>query len=449
MPAPTLPDTSYAPGWAGPSALEQLVIELVNRARANPEAEVVRIGTTAGALAPGASTGPVQPLAVVSPLDAAAQGHSDAMIERDFFSHTDPLTGQNPFQRMQAAGYTGYTTAGENIGFIGSSSGAETAARMMRHHQHLWESDGHQVNLLRAGYSEIGLGLAVGDYQGYPASTMVTQKFGDRGHAYLTGVVIDDTDGDRFYDIGEGQGGVRITAWNATAAVATSTFASGGYSLRLDPGTWTVRFEGGELTGVFERTVTIGSDNIKLDVIEGVDTSLFPPPGSGPAPGPDTGTEAMPDILAAFLAADPDTFVMGSKRNNVMQGTSGDDRLNGKRGNDTLRGNDGDDFLIGGSGKDRLYGGNGNDVLDGGSGNDRLWGGDGSDVFIFRAGGGRDRIEDFNTAEDVLALGGVGSDFALADHARVSKGNLVVTVGTGSVVLVGVTDVDAVDWLLI
>ncbi|MCU0907249.1 MAG: CAP domain-containing protein, partial [Rhodobacteraceae bacterium] len=225
MTVPTLPDSAFSPGWAGPSALEQLMIELVNLARANPQAEVLRIGTTAGALAAGASTGPVQPLAMVRPLDQSAQAHSDAMIARDFFAHSDPLTGQTPFQRMQAAGFTGYTMAGENISFIGSLGGTVTADRILWHHKNLWESDGHQVNLLRANYSEIGVGLTVGDYLGWSTSSMLTQNFGDRGHAYLTGVVIDDRDGDRFYDIGEGQGSVRITAWNDSGAFATSTFA--------------------------------------------------------------------------------------------------------------------------------------------------------------------------------------------------------------------------------
>jgi hypothetical protein len=55
--------------------------------------------------------------------------------------------------------------------------------------------------------------------------------FGDRGHSYLTGVVIEDGDGDDFYDIGEGIGGVRVTAWNGTRTFATETWAAGGYSL--------------------------------------------------------------------------------------------------------------------------------------------------------------------------------------------------------------------------
>ena len=85
---------------------------------------------------------------------------------------------------------------------------------------------------------------------------------------YLTGVVIDDEDGDEFYDMGEGQGGVHITAFDGETAYATATWAAGGYTLALPPGTYRVVFEGGELDQPYETEVTIGNENVKLDVIE-------------------------------------------------------------------------------------------------------------------------------------------------------------------------------------
>jgi Ca2+-binding RTX toxin-like protein len=444
MPMPTLPDSAYVPAFDGPSALEQLVIELVNRARADPLAEVARIGTAAGALAPGTSATPLQPLAPVMQLDASAQGHSDAMIGRDFFGHRDPFTGLSPFQRMQAAGYTGYGIAGENIGFIGGTSGAETAARIEAHHRRLWESDGHQQNILRTPFSEIGVGVTVGDYRGWAGSSVVTQNFGDRGHAYLTGVVIEDADGDAFYDIGEGQAGVRITAWTAGGAVAAgSTFAGGGYALRLDPGTWTVRFEGGGLGGVFETTVTIGADNVKLDVIEAVDSITDAPDGEADAqPGDPV---AAPPVLDAYLAADG--FIIGSSRNNRMSGTAETDLLDGAAGRDVLRGRGGDDFLTGGSGRDRILGGAGDDVIDGGPGNDRMAGGAGADVFVFRMSDGSDRIDDFQPGLDILAIGGMSPDWRLPDNAEVVSDGLLVSVGDVTIRLIGVTDPLAVDYI--
>lgn len=442
MTIPSLPDSAYEPTFAGPSALEQLMLEIINRARANPQAEVSRIGTSSGALATGASTVAVQPLAPVLELDTAAQGHSDAMIDRDFFAHTDPLTGLTAFQRMAQEGYARYFLAGENIGFIGASSGAETTARIEAHHRNLWESDGHQVNLLRAGFSEIGLGLAVGDYQGWPQSTMVTQKFGDRGFTWLTGVVIEDADGDAFYDLGEGLGGVRITAWNGEGdAVAGSTFAAGGYAIRLDPGTWHVRFEGGSLLQTYETEVTIGPDNVKVDLIRSVSGAVSSPQSD---PLPDIGPTTLPASVAEYLAADG--FVFGTSSNDTMSGTSETDQLNGGMGRDTLRGLMGDDFLSGGGGRDRIFGGGGDDVIAGNRGHDRLIGGAGADVFLFRMGDGNDQIDDFQAGLDILAFGGLSTDWRLVDNSEVVGGNLVVTAGDVTVTLLGVTDPLAVDY---
>lgn len=58
----------------------------------------------------------------------------------------------------------------------------------------------------------------------------------------------------------------------------------------------------------------------------------------------------------------------------ILIGTAKDDRLNGKGGNDLLRG-------LGGN--DRLMGNNGDDLLEGGRGRDQIFGGPGSDRFLF------------------------------------------------------------------
>ena len=168
------------------------------------------------------------------------------MDNRDFFAHTNP-DGQSPGARAIEEGH-GSGCVGENIGWVGSSSTAfDRQMRTEGHHQNLWNSDGHQRNLMDPRWSEVGMGYDEGSYQGYNGSTFVTEMFGDRGHAYLTGVVIDDGDGDDFYDIGEGLGGVRITATNGTDMLGTLTWAAGGYALRLAPGQWDVLFEGGTL----------------------------------------------------------------------------------------------------------------------------------------------------------------------------------------------------------
>jgi Ca2+-binding RTX toxin-like protein len=81
--------------------------------------------------------------------------------------------------------------------------------------------------------------------------------------------------------------------------------------------------------------------------------------------------------------------VIGSAFADVLRGDGNDNRLDGRRGNDKLYGNDGNDMLIGGLGVDTLNGGGG------------------ADLFMLNAPvviGNRDRIEDFISGEDYLAL---------------------------------------------
>lgn len=69
----------------------------------------------------------------------------------------------------------------------------------------------------------------------------------------------------------------------------------------------------------------------------------------------------------------------------------------------------GNDSLYGYAGNDLIYGGDGDDVIVGGAGKDILTGGAGADIFVYDlqsdstfAAAGRDLIQDFNVANDVL-----------------------------------------------
>lgn len=277
---PVLPASAYDIGWAGLSEEEQLIVELINRARLDPLDEVARLSE---GLASGITTTTKQALAVDPNLSNSARGHSQDMDNRDFFDHINP-DGDGPGARAIDDGY-GSGFVGENIGWIGSSRAPDEQLRAEAHHENLWESDGHQRNLMNDNWSEVGLGYDYGDYRGLDHSTFVTEVFGDKGNTFLTGVVIDDADGDDFYDIGEGQGGVRITAFTDDEAYATATYDAGGYSLQLPPGTYRVVFEGGELDAPYETEVTIGNENVKLDVIEDGGTVLASLNAGTPMPG--------------------------------------------------------------------------------------------------------------------------------------------------------------------
>ena len=268
--APDLPNSAYALGWEGLTAEEQYMLELVNRARLDPEAEEIRTGQPVDV---ELSTAPKQALAVDPILSAAADNHSADMLARDFFDHDNP-DGDGPTERAQDEGWTG-RGVWENISarWTSGSSISDEQAWLEASHWGLWESDGHQFGMLQPGHTVVGIGIDVGsewDYPEYTAQTamLVTEKFSNDGQTYLTGVVYDDGDGDDFYDIGEGQGDVRITVWNDDDVYATSTWDAGGYSLALDSGTYSVRFEGGDLDTAYETEVTIGSQNVKLDVNE-------------------------------------------------------------------------------------------------------------------------------------------------------------------------------------
>ena len=57
-------------------------------------------------------------------------------------------------------------------------------------------------------FKEIGVGATAGRFGGYN-SLMVTQNFAPSGSAtFVTGVAYNDANGDNFYSIGEGQGGI-------------------------------------------------------------------------------------------------------------------------------------------------------------------------------------------------------------------------------------------------
>lgn len=82
-------------------------------------------------------------------LTLAAQRHSDDMVARHFFSHTNP-DGAGPGQRITATGYR-WSTWGENIAY-----GQKTPADVMN----AWmNSPGHRANILNCAFQEIGVGV--------------------------------------------------------------------------------------------------------------------------------------------------------------------------------------------------------------------------------------------------------------------------------------------------
>jgi hypothetical protein len=271
--------------------VEQLVLELINRARANPDAEVTRLGLSSlnEGLAPGTITSaPKSPLAPNQLLTNASRAHSRDMYDRQFFDHNNP-DGRTPFDRIRDAGYS-FTTAGENIAFwsrgsFGAVSDSEldslrnAAPTGTQHHDGLFRSPGHRTNLMNDNFLELGLGLTVDRTKtGNGSESYLTEKFGTRsGNAFLLGVVFRDAiTVDNFYTVGEGQGGVTIVATHSNGTMyTTTTSSSGGYSLQVPSGTYTIQASGGPLAAPQQRTgITISTKNQKVDF---VDTGSTPP----------------------------------------------------------------------------------------------------------------------------------------------------------------------------
>jgi hypothetical protein len=238
---------------------EQLVIEFINRARANPAAEAARLGIDLNeGLQPGTlSATPKPPLAPNQKLIDVAGAHSQDMIARNFFDHVNP-DGKGPGTRIADAGYSARAWA-ENIAF---HVGAAEA------HDALFLSAGHRLNMLRDTYRELGVGVR----NRVDWGVNMTETFGNRtGNAFLTGVAFSDqVEADNFFSAGEGLADVTITATARTggATYTTTTGPTGGYSLQVPGGTYDLIASGGELAKPIGVTgIGLGSTNAKVDFV--------------------------------------------------------------------------------------------------------------------------------------------------------------------------------------
>ncbi len=217
-----------------PSDYEQLVLELINRARANPGEEAARYGIDLNqGLSPGTiQNTPKQPLAFHQSLISAARAHSQWMLDTDTFSHTGS-GGSSAGDRMAAAGYafTGTWAWGENISYGGGAAAVDMATQAYERHRSLFLSSSHRENICDGKFEEIGLGLLSGAFVTSNVG-MLTEKFAASGSTpspHALGVVYYDFDDDGFYSVGEGIRGVRIDVPGSSYYASTST--SGGYAL--------------------------------------------------------------------------------------------------------------------------------------------------------------------------------------------------------------------------
>jgi uncharacterized protein YkwD len=288
---------------ADPTNQEQLWLEIVNRMRRDPQSELqiltnINPGTPptwatpksddpdvkldleffkvdAAALSQQWSfLSPVAPLAWNGSLHAAAAGHNAVMIAQDRQGHQ--LPGElGIIARIEAAGYTGWNTLGENI-FAFSQSVTHGHAGFSIDWGNgpggMLSPASHRATLMSPSFREVGISaIAESNMSTDVGPLVVTQDFGWRGgNSFVTGVLYtDEVARDYFYTIGEGQGGIEVTAYLAgtdTVAASTTSSSSGGYALRLAPGAYDIGMSGP--TGprhVLYRDVVQTTANTKLD----------------------------------------------------------------------------------------------------------------------------------------------------------------------------------------
>ncbi|SJZ74973.1 peptidoglycan-binding protein [Selenihalanaerobacter shriftii] len=136
-PQPTTPEVSQV------TAEERQMLNLVNEERAKRG---------------------LDPLKFDMRLVKLARKKSRDMIQNNYFGHKSPTYG-SPFAMLKSAGIN-YRTAGENL--AGNSS-------VTKAHKALMNSDGHRRNILKSGYTEVGIGIV----DGGPYGKMFTQLFMD------------------------------------------------------------------------------------------------------------------------------------------------------------------------------------------------------------------------------------------------------------------------------
>lgn len=249
------------------SPYEQLLLELVNRTRQDPQAEAGRQGTSVE------QTGYRAPLAPHQLLINTAGAYSQRMLDQDFFSHTDP-DGNGPLNRVLQSGYPAFIV-GENIVWSGTTGNVDPTALTYQLHRNLFLSSGHRAGMLDTGMREIGVGIRGGHFidpqngRAYNA-LMGTELFASRtSNFFITGVAFtDQVVDDAFYNVGEALANVLVTARNQStgATFTTTTGPSGGYTLEVPTGIYTVTFSGGGLLSPSVRpNISINGANQKVD----------------------------------------------------------------------------------------------------------------------------------------------------------------------------------------
>jgi Ca2+-binding RTX toxin-like protein len=437
-----------------PTPREQQLLEMLNRMRQNPQAELNILLNTNDADVQDAlsffdvnktvlaqqfaNLTPAQPLAWNASLRGAAIAHSQAMLDADEQTHQAP--GELDLAtRIKQAGYTSMSVAGENVFAFADSifhAHASFAIDWGNDTNGIQDPPGHRDNMMDSDYREVGMGILDAPTGKTVGPILVTQDFGNRfafGNSWFLGVVYTDANHDGQYEAGEGIANASITLSGPAGVFSTTSMSAGGYQVQVPGGTYNVSASSPALGGTVSLTnVFIGSQNVKRDFLpqavqfaqlnndvltvsgtSGNDITGITKSGNtlrvrrnGVLETFDASAVARIEIYGAegndiidFSGTGIPTYVDAGPGNDSITGGVGSDTITGGAGKDTIYGGDGADRLNGNgtadklygqAGDDRLYGGEANDLMDGGGGVDRLFGGNGDDTLL--GGGSNDKL---------------------------------------------------------
>jgi len=290
-----------------PTADEQHFFQLVNRFRTDPQAEFGRLIASTSPLVArdpilqtdldfaqvngGAlksqleSLSPVPPLAWNGAISNFAAGHNAAMLA----TNPPQQFHSNTLQRRQAL-----LDAGVNLRFRqGELIHSENVYGYGKSVLHTfgsfvidWERGGpggmqagarHRTAIMNGDFDQAG--HAITPYAGANFGPLVTTQVLaniENPPTMVVGAVFEDRNASRWYEAGEGIGGVQIVFSGSAGTFTTTSLTAGGYQIELPPGTYTATATGGGMRhAVVMQNVTVGTTNVWSNLI--YDPSAIPP----------------------------------------------------------------------------------------------------------------------------------------------------------------------------
>jgi len=144
--------------------------------------------------------------------------------------------------------------------------------------------------------------------------------------------------------------------------------------------------------------------------------------------------KTLADYAGAHGLSGSDVVVSGHSLSDPARATTWVQDLN--RNAEPHKGNT---FIIGSDGNDLIQGGKGADFIEGGKGNDTLRDNSGHNTFLFSGQFGQDRVIGYQST-DKLVFTDVQGSLDYREYAKAVGGDTVISFGTNSVTLVGVSN---------